>query len=98
MSMEIKKTISHFAYRIEEKPGGGFIAQPLDPANAPIEGTTREEVMQKIQAQAVAELELKWPELLIAEGLEGKLVNLLGSKAGVKGQIKVNIPPTGADG
>ena len=96
--MEIKKTISHFAYRIEEKPGGGFIAQPLDPANAPIEGTTREEVMQKIQAQSVAELERELPELLNAGGLEGKLVNLLASKAGVKGAIKVNITTTRADG
>lgn len=96
--MEIKKTISHFAYRIEEKPGGGFIAQPLDPANAPIEGATREEVMQKIQAQSVAELERELPELLNAGGLEGKLANLLASKAGVKGAIKVNITTTRTDG
>ena len=87
--MEIKKTISHFAYKIEEKPGGGFIAQPLDPANAPIEGATREEVMQKIQAKSVAELERELPELLNAGGLEGKLANLLASKAGVK--VNINI-------
>jgi hypothetical protein len=94
MSMEIKKTISHFAYKIEEKPGGGFIAQPLDPANAPIEGATREEVMQKIQAQSVAELERELPELLNAGGLEGKLANLLASKAGLQGAVKVNITTT----
>lgn len=96
--MEIKKTISHFAYRIEEKPGGGFIAQPLDPANAPIEGATREELMQKIQATSIAEIERELPELLNAGGLEGKLANLLVSKTGLKGALKVDITTTRTDG
>ena len=98
MSMEIKKTVAHFAYKIEEKPGGGFIAQPLDPANAPIEGATREDVMQKIQARSVAELQRELPELLNAGGLEGKLANLLVSKAGLKGTVNVSITTTRSDG
>ena len=34
--MELKRLISHFTYRIELKPGGGFIAQPSDPSVAPL--------------------------------------------------------------
>lgn len=96
--MEIKKTITHFAYKIEEKPGGGFIALPLDPANPPIEGATREELMQKIREKSTAELERELPELLNQSGLEGKLANLMASKAGVKGAIKVNITTMRTDG
>ena len=34
--MELKRLISHFTYRIEPKPGGGFIAHASDPAVAPL--------------------------------------------------------------
>jgi hypothetical protein len=42
--MELKRLISHFTYRIEPKPGGGFIAHPADPSVAPLEAPTREEL------------------------------------------------------
>jgi hypothetical protein len=49
--MEITKIASMIAYRIEAKTDGGFIAHPLDPAMGTIEGATRQEVQEKIQAK-----------------------------------------------
>lgn len=51
--MEIKKSTTHFSYKIEQKPEGGFIARSTDPGVEPIEGATQEEVIQKIQARAM---------------------------------------------
>jgi hypothetical protein len=42
------RSVSRFSYRMEEKPDGGIIARPSDPAMGVIEGLTREEVQQKI--------------------------------------------------
>ena len=53
-ALEIFKNTTHFSYRIEEKPDGGFIARSSDPGMEPLEGATREEVLQKIQAKATA--------------------------------------------
>jgi len=53
-AVEILKNTTHFAYRIEEKPGGGFIGRSSDPGMEPLEGATREEVLQKIQAKATS--------------------------------------------
>lgn len=53
-AVEILKNTTHFSYRIEEKPGGGFIGRSSDPGMEPLEGATREEVLQKIQAKATA--------------------------------------------
>jgi len=47
--MEIKHLVQQFAYRIEPKPEGGFIARSSDPSIAPLEAPTREELQQKIQ-------------------------------------------------
>src|SRR5205807_9887900 len=41
--MEIKRLITHFTYRIEPKPEGGFIAHAADPSVPPLEASTREE-------------------------------------------------------
>jgi hypothetical protein len=41
---------SKFSYRIEPKPEGGFVATPGEPGMPAIEGATREEVQQKIEA------------------------------------------------
>ncbi len=49
--MDITKIASMIVYRIGDKSDGGFIACPLDPAMGTIEGPTREEVQQKIQAR-----------------------------------------------
>jgi hypothetical protein len=61
--MELKRLISHFTYRIEPKPGGGFIAQPADPSGAPLEAPTREELQKKIQENIVAGLSAQFPGL-----------------------------------
>ncbi|HZS28728.1 MAG TPA: hypothetical protein VFB76_15985 [Candidatus Angelobacter sp.] len=52
--METKRTTTRFSYRIEEKPGGGFIARSTDPGAEPLEGETREEVMRNVEAKISA--------------------------------------------
>ena len=61
--MELKRLISHFTYRIEPKPEGGFIAHPSDPTVPPLEAPTREELQQKIQANIGAALAAEFPGL-----------------------------------
>ena len=61
--MELKRLISHFTYRIESKPGGGFMAHPSDPSVAPIEAPTREELQKKIQENILAGLSTQFPGL-----------------------------------
>ena len=43
--------IRKFAYRIEVRPEGGFIARPIDRSMETLEGATREEIQQKIEAR-----------------------------------------------
>ena len=62
-SMELKRLISHFTYRIEPKPEGGFIAHPSDPTVPPLEASTRKELQQKIQANIGAALAAEFPGL-----------------------------------
>jgi hypothetical protein len=61
--MELKHLITHFTYRIEPKPEGGFIAHATDPAVQPIEAPTREELQQKIQANIASGLAAEFPSL-----------------------------------
>ena len=61
--MELKRLISHFTYRIEPKPGGGFVAHAADPGVAPLEAPTREELQQKIQENILAGLSAQFPGL-----------------------------------
>jgi hypothetical protein len=61
--MELKRLISHFTYRIEPKPGGGFIAHPDDPSVAPLEAPTRQELQKKIQENTLAGLSAQFPGL-----------------------------------
>lgn len=61
--MELKQLISHFTYRIESKPDGGFIARAADPSSAPLEAPTREELQKKIQANILAGLSTQFPGL-----------------------------------
>src|SRR5258708_8893832 len=61
--MEFKTVINKFLYRIEAKPGGGFIATSKDPSLPPIEGATRTEVEQKIQESISADLASHVPSL-----------------------------------
>jgi hypothetical protein len=61
--MELKRLITHFTYRIEPKPEGGFIARATDPAVPPLEAPTREELQQKIQANIATALAAEFPGL-----------------------------------
>jgi hypothetical protein len=62
-AMDFKTVISRFVYRIEPKPGGGFIATCKDPSAPAIEGATREEVQKKIQETISASLGTEFPAL-----------------------------------
>lgn len=49
MDIHVNKASSKFSYRIEEKPGGGFLARSDDPTMEAVEGETREEVINKLE-------------------------------------------------
>jgi hypothetical protein len=70
--MEIKRLITHFTYRIEPKPEGGFIAHATDPSVPPLEAPTREELQQKIQGNIAAAVAAEFPGLKLP--LENKEV------------------------
>jgi hypothetical protein len=61
--MEFNQVFNQFFYRIEPKPGGGFIATCKDSTLPPIEGATRTEVEQKIQESIGASLGSQFPSL-----------------------------------
>jgi len=61
--MELKRLITHFTYRIETKPEGGFIAHASDPSVPALEAPTREELQQKIQANIATALVAEFPGL-----------------------------------
>lgn len=90
--MEIKRTISRVIYRIEPKPGGGFIARCDDPTVPPLEAASRFELEQQIKDKISSEVESQIPGLKIT--LEKKIVsfdNKNGSsifQAGVEGGAK----------
>jgi hypothetical protein len=69
--MELKRLITHFTYRIETKPEGGFVAHATDPSAPTLEAPTREELQKKIQANIFAALQGEFPGLKIpTEGKE----------------------------
>jgi hypothetical protein len=61
--MELKHLISHFTYRIEPNPGGGFIAHSSDPSVATLDAPTRGELQKKIQENILFGLNTKFPGL-----------------------------------
>lgn len=61
--MEFKTVLSQFIYRIEPKPGGGFVATCKDPSAPAIEGATRLEVQQKIQEIIASKVAEQFPML-----------------------------------
>jgi len=61
--MELARIFNQFVYRIEPKPGGGFIATCKDTTAPPIEGATRSEVEQKIQESIGSSLGVQFPAL-----------------------------------
>lgn len=66
--MDFKSLINHFVYRIEPKPGGGFIAHATDPSVPPLEAPTRAELQQKIQARISEALAQQFPGLNLPAG------------------------------
>ena len=62
-TVDLKRIISTFTYRIEAKPQGGFIAHASDPSLPPLEALTRQELQQKIQANIGAALAREFPGL-----------------------------------
>ena len=67
-NMDLKNLINHFVYRIEPKPGGGFIAHATDPSVPPLEAPTRAELQQKIQARISEALAQQFPGLKLQGG------------------------------
>jgi hypothetical protein len=63
--MELKQLVKQFSYRIEPKPGGGFIARSTDPAVEPLEAPTREKLQRKIEEKVSAALAESFPGLKI---------------------------------
>jgi len=66
--MDLKQLITHFAYKIEPRPEGGFVARATDPSVPPIEGATREELQQKIQRNILDALSTEFPALKSPSG------------------------------
>ena len=61
--MDLKRLITQFAYRIEPKPEGGFIAHATDPSIPPLEAPTRQELQKKIQERIFAAISAEFPAL-----------------------------------
>jgi hypothetical protein len=87
--MELINFIKRFAYRIEPKPEGGFIARSTDPTAPSLEAPTREELQQKIQANLVAALQERFP------GMKLPLPNQALKNPGVQYEVHVERKPGG---
>lgn len=69
--MDLKRLVTQFAYHIEPKPEGGFVARASDPSIPPLEAPTREELQKKIQERIFAGLAQEFPGLkLSADGTQ----------------------------
>lgn len=72
--MDLKRLVSHFAYKIEPKPEGGFIARATDPSVPAIEAPTREEVIDKVRQTIMSTLSSEFPEM--KDAATGKKIDL----------------------
>ena len=61
--MNVKNLKMKVTYRIEAKPGGGFIARAADPSAPSIEAATREELQEKIRTETLEKLAGELPVL-----------------------------------
>jgi hypothetical protein len=86
--MDVKTTTTTFRYRIEPKPGGGFMARAEEGSAENLEGATREEVQQKIDDKLTALV----GAMLHNDKLSAMVGDLLhnGGKAGGV-NVKVNV-------
>ncbi len=64
--MDLKRLVTHFAYKIEPKTEGGFVARATDPTVPPLEAPTREELRQRIQQNIVNALSVEFPQIKAA--------------------------------
>ena len=64
--MDLKRLVSQFAYHIEQKPDGGFVARASDPSTPPLEAPTREELLKTIQQKVVSDLSAEFPDIKLA--------------------------------
>ena len=67
-TVELKRLISTFTYRIEAKPEGGFVAHASDSSLPPLEAPTRAELQQKIQDNIGAAMAREFPGLNLQSG------------------------------
>ena len=86
--MEIKTTTTKFRFRIESKPGGGFIARPEEGMSEILEGATREEVQQKIDDKLTAMVGQVLNNGKVGE-IVGELLHNQKKIGGVNVQVKV---------
>lgn len=61
--MDLKRLVTQFAYRIEAKPEGGFIARASDPSAPTLEAPTRQELQNKIREKIFAAVSAEFPGL-----------------------------------
>ncbi|HKW16844.1 MAG TPA: hypothetical protein VJO35_04990 [Terriglobales bacterium] len=64
--MEITRTLERFAWHIEPKPEGGFIARCSDPSVPPLEADNRIELQRKVRENITAHLATQFPSLKIS--------------------------------
>jgi hypothetical protein len=72
--MDLKRLASHFSYKIEQKPEGGFIARATDPSVPAIEAPTRQEVIDKVRQNIMSTLSTEFPAL--KDAAAGKKIDL----------------------
>ena len=89
--MDIKTTTTTLRYRIEPKPGGGFIARAEEGSADNLEGATREEVQQKIDDKLTSLV----GAMLHNDKLSAMVADL-AQKGGKSGgfNVKVNVTST----
>jgi hypothetical protein len=88
-TVDLKRIISTFTYRIEPNPQGGFIAHANDPSLPPLEAPTRMELQQKIQASISDALAKEFPGLNLPSG------NQPAGKQAVKFDFHIEAKPDG---
>jgi hypothetical protein len=72
--MDLKRLVTQFAYRIEPKPEGGFIARASDPSAPTLEAPTRQELQNNIREKIFAAVSAEFPGLkLPPDGTQRRL-------------------------
>lgn len=86
--MDSKTTTTTIRYRIEPKPGGGFVARAEEAPGETLEGTTREELQQKIDDKFAALVGGMLHNDKMTEMVEN-LLHKSGTVGGVNFQVNV---------